>query len=682
MQGATTEPILKPFGEQRLQCKTLAHQPATPTTSFDQTLRGNLEGAFESTLSHKGSGQTPTQVQSNPSLEQLPSSQDACNSHPPEASNQISLNQSDETETGPSKESKDSAKEANDLFRGEQNKFPDINASSTTAPSDDLIALADVNNQSTESSGKQVVGTIPVDDKGGASHRGSESKQPLKSNPDLIARSLSVSRTEDRSLEKPTQGLDTLTLTDGDRRVSTQLLAPSKERIPHGKHSLALNPNQAQAQGEAPILPQSQKATPSTNATAANGFQSSYTQSSQLAGNQLLTQSKGNIPHAKHSLALNPSQDQVQEEAPILPHFRKLANSPDSISNSLDKHLGDQNNSTASLWEVREKAKARATQNRPGGKNLLVSSGEVSRREITAQDKRAGIENEKKVSRRKSPKTTLASAFQLTSRANSSTNTADGMPPAQTRSDRVEPHTMRHDSSHNHKTMESKDPQPFDKLNVENHASKQERETYPLNRFKLDETEAGQRPASTGEARSEIIATRSDLTTHGAIIPRTRLEGLNVPQSNASTIQRLENIIQDQVKVLNSSSSKTLSVAVKPDTGLAMTLTLQQVDQQILVSARMDEHTANLLKPQWAELQKELESQGIRLNHQDSDQPFQSKHQQTRDESMSQDNGEKWTKQTQYRDQSSKHSEKPAQVKTKISHTTLDSSPEEHLYYA
>ena len=618
MQGATTEPILKPFGEQRLQCKTLAHQPATPTTSFDQTLRGNLEGAFESTLSHKGSGQTPTQVQSNPSLEQLPSSQDACNSHPPEASNQISLNQSDETETGPSKESKDSAKEANDLFRGEQNKFPDINASSTTAPSDDLIALADVNNQSTESSGKQVVGTIPVDDKGGVSHRGSESKQPLKSNPDLIARSLSVSRTEDRSLEKPTQGLDTLTLTDGDRRVSTQLLAPSKERI----------------------------------------------------------------PHAKHSLALNPSQDQVQEEAPILPHFRKLANSPDSISNSLDKHLGDQNNSTASLWEVREKAKARATQNRPGGKNLLVSSGEVSRREITAQDKRAGIENEKKVSRRKSPKTTLASAFQLTSRANSSTNTADGMPPAQTRSDRVEPHTMRNDSSHNHKTMESKDPQPFDKLNVENHASKQERETYPLNRFKLDETEAGQRPASTGEARSEIIATRSDLTTHGAIIPRTRLEGLNVPQSNASTIQRLENIIQDQVKVLNSSSSKTLSVAVKPDTGLAMTLTLQQVDQQILVSARMDEHTANLLKPQWAELQKELESQGIRLNHQDSDQPFQSKHQQTRDESMSQDNGEKWSKQTQYKEPGSKHSEKPAQVKTKISHTTLDSSPEEHLYYA
>jgi len=618
MQGATTEPILKPFGEQRLQCKTLAHQPATPTTSFDQTLRGNLEGAFESTLSHKGSGQTPTQVQSNPSLEQLPSSQDACNSHPPEASNQISLNQSDETETGPSKESKDSAKEANDLFRGEQNKFPDINASSTTAPSDDLIALADVNNQSTESSGKQVVGTIPVDDKGGVSHRGSESKQPLKSNPDLIARSLSVSRTEDRSLEKPTQGLDTLTLTDGDRRVSTQLLAPSKERI----------------------------------------------------------------PHAKHSLALNPSQDQVQEEAPILPHFRKLANSPDSISNSLDKHLGDQNNSTASLWEVREKAKARATQNRPGGKNLLVSSGEVSRREITAQDKRAGIENEKKVSRCKSPKTALASVFQLDSRSNSSPKTANGMSPASSQNDGADSHATRRDLSPNPQSMDNMHPQPFDKLDVGNHVSGQEREPYPLHRLKSGETEIGKRITLTGDGKHEFINTRSDLTAQGTIIPRTRLEGFNAPSQNTSTIQRLENIIQDQVKILNGSSSKTLSVAVKPDTGLSMTLTLQQVDQQILVLARMDEPTANLLKPQWAELQKELESQGIRLNHQDSDQPFQPKQQHTRDGSMTPNFSEDSDSQSETQREHSQNLIKSTKPKISDSSTHVKSSQAEHHYYA
>jgi hypothetical protein len=630
MHGPTIEPLLKPVGEQRLHYKTRAHQPATPSTSFDQTFRGNLEGAYESNFSHKGQVQTPEHVQSSPSLEPLPSSRAACSSHQTNASNDISLSQADETVTRQSKTSKDPAKKANDLLRSEQDVFPHINASAAPPPSDNLIALADANNQLTGLSGKQVVGSIPADHEGGVSLRASDPKQALKSNQDLNAHNPKLSGKLDRTPERPSHGFDIFTSTHRDRRA---------------------NP-------------------------------------------QLLTQSKENIPHAKPSQALNPNQAQVHEEAPVLPHFGKLANSPDSISSSFDKNVGDrtkqpgiesnhiQNNSTASVWEAREWAKARNTLRRPGGKKLLVSSGEVSRREITAQDKRGGIENEKKVSRRKSAKTTFASAFQLTSRTNSSTITADGMPPAETRGDRAEPHTMRHDSSHNHKTMESMNPQPFDKLDVENHASKQERETYPLNRFKLGETEAGKRPASTGEAKSEIIATRSDLTTHGTIIPRTRLDGLNLPQPGASTIQRLENIIQDQVKVLNSASSKTLSVAVKPDTGLAMTLTLQQVDQQILVSARMDEHTANLLKPQWAELQKELESQGIRLNHQDSDQPFQSKHQHTRDESMSQDNGEKWSKQTQYRDQSSKHSEKPTQVKTKNSHTTLDASPEEHLYYA
>ena len=694
MHGPTIEPLLKPVGEQHLHYKTLAHPPATPSTSFDQTFRGNLEGAYESNFSHKGHAQTPEHVQSSPSLGQLPSSRAACSSHQTNASNDISLSQADETETRQSKASKDPAKKANDLLRSEQDVFPHINASAAPPPSDNLIALADANNQLTGLSGKQVVGSIPADHEGGVSLRASDSKQALKSNQDLNARNPKVSGKLDRPHERPSHGFDTFTSTHRDRKVNPQLLTQSKENIPHAKPSQALNPSQAQGQEEITILPQSQKTTPSANTTAAKRFQTSLAQSSQLADNQLLTQSKENIPHAKPSQALNPNQAQVHEEAPILPHLRKLANSPDSIASSFDKHAGDrtkqpgiesnhiQNNSTASVLEAREWAKARNIQRRPGGKNLQVSSGEVDRREINAQDKRIGIGNEKKVSQRKSAKTTFASAFQLTSRTNSNTNTADGMPPAQTQSDRVEPHAMRHDSSHNHKTMESMSPQPFDKLDVENHASKQERETYPLNRVKLGETEAGQRPASTVEARSEISATRSDLTTHGAIIPRTRLEGLNVPQSNASTIQRLENIIQDQVKVLNSASSKTLSVAVKPDTGLAMTLTLQQVDQQILVSARMDEHTANLLKPQWAELQKELESQGIRLNHQDSDQPFQSKHQQTRDESMSQDNGEKWSEQTQYREPGSKHSEKPTQVKTKNSHTTLDSSPEEHLYYA
>ena len=43
-------------------------------------------------------------------------------------------------------------------------------------------------------------------------------------------------------------------------------------------------------------------------------------------------------------------------------------------------------------------------------------------------------------------------------------------------------------------------------------------------------------------------------------------------------------------------------------------MTLQQVENQVLVAAKMDEITTpNLLKPQWQELQRELESQGIKF---------------------------------------------------------------------
>jgi hypothetical protein len=123
-------------------------------------------------------------------------------------------------------------------------------------------------------------------------------------------------------------------------------------------------------------------------------------------------------------------------------------------------------------------------------------------------------------------------------------------------------------------------------------------------------------------------------------------------------------------------------VAVKPDTGLSMTLTLQQVDQQILVLARMDEPTANLLKPQWAELQKELESQGIRLNHQDSDQPFQPKQQHTRDGSMTPNFSEDSDSQSETQREHSQNLIKSTKPKISDSSTHVKSSQAEHHYYA
>ena len=74
---------------------------------------------------------------------------------------------------------------------------------------------------------------------------------------------------------------------------------------------------------------------------------------------------------------------------------------------------------------------------------------------------------------------------------------------------------------------------------------------------------------------------------------------------------------QDHVTILRAGGQQSLQVTIRPESGIAMMLTLQQVENQVLVAAKMDESTANLLKPQWQELQRELESQGIKLTQQE-----------------------------------------------------------------
>jgi len=98
-------------------------------------------------------------------------------------------------------------------------------------------------------------------------------------------------------------------------------------------------------------------------------------------------------------------------------------------------------------------------------------------------------------------------------------------------------------------------------------------------------------------------------------------------QTQLQAVQRLQSMIQDHVTVLRNGGQQTLQVAIRPESGLAMMLTLQQVENQVLVVARMDESTANLLKPQWQELQRELEAQGIKLAHQDIGNPSNARYQ-------------------------------------------------------
>ena len=88
-------------------------------------------------------------------------------------------------------------------------------------------------------------------------------------------------------------------------------------------------------------------------------------------------------------------------------------------------------------------------------------------------------------------------------------------------------------------------------------------------------------------------------------------------QSNLQAVQRLQSLIHDHVTILRAGGQQSLQVTIRPESGIALMLTLQQVENQVLVAAKMDESTANLLKPQWQELQRELESQGIKLNQQE-----------------------------------------------------------------
>ena len=72
-------------------------------------------------------------------------------------------------------------------------------------------------------------------------------------------------------------------------------------------------------------------------------------------------------------------------------------------------------------------------------------------------------------------------------------------------------------------------------------------------------------------------------------------------------------MVEDQVVVLKSAPGQSMQVMIRPDANMALTLTLQQSESNILVAAKMDQSTANLLKPHWEEIQRELSQQGIRL---------------------------------------------------------------------
>jgi len=131
-----------------------------------------------------------------------------------------------------------------------------------------------------------------------------------------------------------------------------------------------------------------------------------------------------------------------------------------------------------------------------------------------------------------------------------------------------------------------------------------------------------------GHALRETPVTLGENSLQAHSVPRVEAaSSLPSSQTQLQAVQRLQSMIQDHVTVLRNGGQQTLQVAIRPESGLAMMLTLQQVENQVLVAARMDESTANLLKPQWQELQRELEAQGIKLAHQDIGNPSNARYQ-------------------------------------------------------
>ena len=85
------------------------------------------------------------------------------------------------------------------------------------------------------------------------------------------------------------------------------------------------------------------------------------------------------------------------------------------------------------------------------------------------------------------------------------------------------------------------------------------------------------------------------------------------------SIQRIQSMIEEQVVVMKSAPDSSMQVMIRPDANMALTLTLQQSESNILVAAKMDQSTANLLKPHWEEIQRELSQQGIQLGDPEMD---------------------------------------------------------------
>ena len=153
---------------------------------------------------------------------------------------------------------------------------------------------------------------------------------------------------------------------------------------------------------------------------------------------------------------------------------------------------------------------------------------------------------------------------------------------------------------------------------------------------------AGMKPVSgSGSSSSNTSFSGSQFEDGGSFSGKdtgglTEVQIANKPQfvvpastsQMVDSIRKMQSMIQDQVMVLKNINHQSMQVMIRPDANLSLFLTLHQGESEVLVAARMDGQTAGILKPHWAELQKELEQHGVKLGDPEAQYQEQSTGQQ------------------------------------------------------
>ena len=257
----------------------------------------------------------------------------------------------------------------------------------------------------------------------------------------------------------------------------------------------------------------------------------------------------------------------------------------------------------------KDKSKKSSPLGRPGKPLSATFAQQGNSKPITRSDQKG----------EKTSKNALASAFNLTSAPNQNGSRNHGTPRA----------SVTWDKQVVAKTVETKVDQPNECVIMKNSnqmpsnlaaekssLSVMERILDAKN-FSSDSQQLKVKPTVNHTLRdTPITLGETSLQAHS----QHKVEPAAAPsysQSNLQAIQRLQSLIHDHVTILRAGGQQSLQVAIRPESGIAMMLTLQQVENQVLVAAKMDESTINFLKPQWQELQRELESQGIKLTQQE-----------------------------------------------------------------